>query len=71
MEEILDHVRLGDLPIDLVVFDLSATNHVDLAGARMVRRLYHELSSQKIALKVVGAHGNVRDVLRWRGLKRC
>ena len=67
--EILDHLSAGDPPIELVVFDLSTTNHVDLAGARMVRRLHQELSSQKIKLKLVGARGNVRDLLRLDGLE--
>ena len=69
LEEILDHVSAGDPPIELVVFDLSTTNHVDLAGARMVRRLHQELSSRKIELKLVGARGNVRDLLRLDGLE--
>ena len=69
LEEILDHASAGDPPIELVVFDLSTTNHVDLAGARMVRRLHQQLSSQKIKLKLVGARGNVRDLLRLDGLE--
>lgn len=69
LEEILDHASAGDPPIELVVFDLSTTNHVDLAGARMVRRLHQQLSSRKIELKLVGARGNVRDLLRLDGLE--
>ncbi len=69
LEEILDHVRAGDPPLDLVVFDFSTTNHVDLAGARMVQRLHRALYSRKINLKLVGAHGNVRDLLRLEGLE--
>jgi sulfate permease, SulP family len=68
--EILDHVRNGDPPIQLVVFDLSTSNHVDLAGARMVRHLHQTLSSQKVELKLVGAHGDVRDLLRLDGLEK-
>jgi sulfate permease, SulP family len=69
LEEILDHVRAGAPSIELVVFDFSTTNHVDLAGARMVQRLHQELSAQEIKLRLVGAHGNVRDLLRLEGLE--
>jgi MFS superfamily sulfate permease-like transporter len=47
-----------------VVYDLSNTPYVDVAGARMLRRLHDELAARKIGLRVVGAHGEVRDRLR-------
>ena len=70
LNEIVDHGRKGDPPIELVVFDLTTSNHVDLAGARMLRNLHQELRSQGIALKLVGAHGDVRDLLRLDGLEK-
>src|SRR5262245_63545990 len=36
-----------------VVYDLSNTPYVDVAGARMLKRLHEELASQKIELRVV------------------
>jgi SulP family sulfate permease len=69
LDEILDHVRAADPPVQVVVLDLTTTNHVDLAGARMLRRLHQELSSQRIDLTLVGAHGDVRDLLRLDGLE--
>jgi SulP family sulfate permease len=57
-------------PIDirLVVCDLSASPYVDLAGSRMLHELHGELAAKGIALRVVGAHGGLRDLLRADGL---
>jgi SulP family sulfate permease len=52
-----------------VVYDLSNTPYVDVAGVRMLRRLHDELASKKIELKVVGAHSEVRDRLRFEKLQ--
>jgi high affinity sulfate transporter 1 len=52
-----------------VVYDLSNTPYVDVAGARMLRRLHNELAGKKIELRVVGAHSEVRDRLRFENLQ--
>jgi high affinity sulfate transporter 1 len=52
-----------------VVYDLSNTPYVDVAGARMLRRLHSELASKQIELRVVGAHSEVRDRLRFEKLQ--
>jgi high affinity sulfate transporter 1 len=52
-----------------VVYDLSNTPYVDVAGARMLRRLHDELASNKIELRVVGAHSAIRDRLRFEKLQ--
>lgn len=52
-----------------VVYDLSNTPYVDVAGARMLRRLYDELASKGIAFRVVGAHAEIRDRLRYEQLQ--
>ncbi len=67
--DILEHVRSQDPPVELVVFDLSASNYVDLEGAQMLRTLHEELSSEEIHLKLVGSQGHVRDLLRMDGLE--
>ncbi|WP_407187755.1 SulP family inorganic anion transporter [Bradyrhizobium centrosematis] len=54
--------------IRLVVCDLSASPYIDLAGARMLHELYDELASRHIALCIVGAHAQLRDLLRAEGL---
>jgi SulP family sulfate permease len=50
--------------IRLVVCDLSASPYIDLAGSRMLHELHAELESRGIALRIIGAHGAVRDLLR-------
>jgi MFS superfamily sulfate permease-like transporter len=56
--------------VSLVICDLSASPYVDLAGSRMLHDLYDALSARSISLRVVGAHGFVRDLLRADGLAR-
>lgn len=51
-----------------VVCDLSSSPFIDLAGARMLRDLHDELLARGIALQIVGARAQVRDVLRADGL---
>ena len=58
----------GPSDIRLVVCDLSASPYTDLAGAHMLHELHSELASRGIALRVIGAHGLVRDVLRADGV---
>lgn len=52
----------------LVVCDLSASPYVDLAGSGMLHELHGELAARGVALRVVGARGTVRDLLRADGL---
>jgi sulfate permease, SulP family len=51
----------------LVVCDLSASPVMDLAGARMLRKLRSDLMTRGIRFAVAGAHGRVRDLLRREG----
>src|SRR5262247_2056017 len=59
---------LNPATIRLVVCDLSASPVIDLAGARMLHALYTALAEYGIRLRIVGAHGSVRDLLRADGL---
>src|SRR5262249_15285626 len=54
--------------IRLIVCDLSASPHMDLAGARMLHKLHLDLARRGIALRIVGARGRVRDLLRAEGI---
>ena len=54
--------------IQLVVCDLSSSPYMDLAGAQMLHRLRDELTSRGITLRVVGARGRIRDLLRADGI---
>jgi sulfate permease, SulP family len=58
----------GPSDIRLVVCDLSASPYIDLAGSRMLHELHGELATRGIALRIVGAHGWVRDLLRADGV---
>src|SRR6516165_4759772 len=59
---------VGTSGIHLMVCDLSASPYLDLAGSHMLQDLYAELSTRGIALRIVGARGRVRDLLRADGL---
>ena len=54
--------------IEVVVCDLSASPYVDLAGSHMLHELHTELAARGAALRVIGAHGRVRDLLRADGI---
>lgn len=69
-EAVLTRVSEGPpAAIRLVVCDLSAAPYLDLAGSRMLRELHAELSGRGITLRIVGAHGAVRDLLRADGIE--
>ena len=68
----VDHVRnevrrqiaaAGD-GLRLVVWDLSTSPYVDIAGARMLGELQRELAARGAALRLVEARAAVRDLLR-------
>jgi sulfate permease, SulP family len=48
----------------MVVCDLSAAPYLDLAGCRMLHELHAELAARSTTLRIVGAHGTSRDLLR-------
>jgi high affinity sulfate transporter 1 len=69
LESVLERVRGAGLSdIRLVICDLSASPYIDLAGSRMLHQLHSELASRGVALRIVGAHGRVRDLLRADGI---
>jgi sulfate permease, SulP family len=69
LESALNEIHAaGSRPLRIVVCDLSASPYLDLAGSHMLHELYAALASRGIALRVVGAHGRVRDLLRADGV---
>jgi sulfate permease, SulP family len=54
--------------IRVMICDLSASPYIDLAGSRMLHELHAVLAARGIALRIVGAHGRVRDLLRADGI---
>jgi high affinity sulfate transporter 1 len=70
LEAVLNRLReAAPSVMRLVVCDLSAAPYLDLAGSRMLHDLHAELASRGIALRVVGAHGSARDLLRADGVE--
>ena len=47
-----------------VIWDLSTSPYVDIAGARLIKKLYIDLEAKGISLKIADAHASVRDILR-------
>ncbi|MEH2545045.1 SulP family sulfate permease [Bradyrhizobium sp. AZCC 2262] len=67
METVMARVHIAP-DIKLVVCGLSSSPFIDLAGAKMLHDLHGELVSRGIAFQIVGARGQVRDVLQADGL---
>jgi high affinity sulfate transporter 1 len=69
LQAVLEKLRNSAQPgILMVVCDLSASPYVDLAGSRMLRQLHAELAGRGVTLRIVGARGRVRDLLRADGI---
>jgi SulP family sulfate permease len=69
MESVLNRLRTaGSSNARLMVCDLSASPYLDLAGSRMLHELHSELTASGITLRIVGAHGWARDLLRAEGI---
>jgi high affinity sulfate transporter 1 len=69
LESVLTRLRAaGRHNIRLVICDLCASPYVDLAGSRMLHTLEDQLHAHGIKLRIVGARGAVRDLLRADGL---
>ena len=48
----------------LVIWDLSTSPYVDIAGARLLSEIHRELAARGIAMRIVEALASVRDLLR-------
>jgi len=70
LEAVLSRLEQAEASaIRLVICDLSAAPYLDLAGSRMLHELHAELTGRGIALRIVGAHGAARDLLRADGIE--
>jgi sulfate permease, SulP family len=47
-----------------VIWDLSTSPSVDIAGARLIKKFYNDLKEKGIAFKIAEAHSEVREILR-------
>ncbi len=52
-----------------VIWDLSTSPSIDISGARMIKKLFVDLNSNGIILKIAEAHSGVRDILRAEGME--
>lgn len=68
-DAVLNRVREESGSVRAVLCDLSATPHMDLAGAEMMLALEAELRQQGVRFKVVEARASVRDRLRAEGIE--
>jgi SulP family sulfate permease len=70
LKAVLNRVRETATPaIRLAVCDLSAAPYLDLAGSRMLHELHAELAGRGTILRIIGAHGVARDLLRADGIE--
>ncbi len=70
LESVVNRLRdAGPSAIRLTICDLSAAPFLDLAGSRMLHELHAELAGRGTTLRIIGAHGTARDLLRAEGLE--
>jgi len=71
LEAVLTRLReVESSTVRVIVCDLSAAPYLDLAGSRMLHEMHAELASRGVRLRVIGAHGAARDVLRADGVEQ-
>jgi SulP family sulfate permease len=70
LDAVLDRLaKAAPCTVHLAICDLAAAPYVDLAGSRMLHRLQAELDDRGAALRIVGARGSARDLLRADGVE--
>jgi high affinity sulfate transporter 1 len=69
LEAVLQRLRAqAASDVHLVICDLSSSPYIDLSGSRMLHALHGALMDRGIELRIVGARGRVRDLLRADGI---
>jgi MFS superfamily sulfate permease-like transporter len=68
-DTVMARVRGSRPPVRIVLCDLSASPHVDIAGAEMLKGLDAELGTIGARLRIVEARASVRDKLRVEGVE--
>lgn len=63
-KKVLAEVASHRSQLSTVIWDLSTSPYVDIAGAKLIKKLYLEFRSQGISLKIAEAHADVREMLR-------
>ncbi|MBY0280126.1 SulP family inorganic anion transporter [Candidatus Binatia bacterium] len=68
-DQFLARVAQQGTGLGLVIFDLSSSPQVDLAGIRMLGELHDRLAERGVVLEVTEAHQQVRELLRAEGME--
>lgn len=68
-DSVLARLEASSEPVARVVWDLSTSPMVDMAGARLVGNLHEELKKRGITLELAEPRASVRDMLRTEGIE--
>lgn len=68
-EQLWEKINNEAHSLHTVLFDLSSSPSIDLAGVRFFKQLFMDLKAKNISLKVTEARAEVRDNLRAEGLE--
>lgn len=68
-DSVLARLEASPEPVKRVVWDLSTSPMVDMAGARLVGNLHEELKKRGIVLELAEPRSSVRDMLRTEGIE--
>jgi high affinity sulfate transporter 1 len=68
-ETVWENLYAAKTPVRLVVWDLSSSPYLDVAGVRMLARLRSDLADAGIQLRLVEPLPGARDILRTGGLE--
>jgi sulfate permease, SulP family len=68
--KVCSQILQQDDSLKTVIWDLSTSPYVDIAGAEFIKRFYNELIAKGINLKIAEAHADVRDMLRTEDIEK-
>jgi len=63
-DQVRRHLATAAPPLRLLVWDLSTSPYVDIAGARLLAETQRALAVQGVAMRIVEARAQVRDLIR-------
>ena len=69
VDKIYRNLEFSESAPRLMILDLSAVPFVDVSGANMLLKLFQQLQERGIAIKLVGALSNVRELFRKVGVE--
>jgi high affinity sulfate transporter 1 len=68
-DSVLARLETSSGPVTRVIWDLSTSPMVDMAGARLIANLHEELKRRGITLELAEPRSSVRDMLRTEGIE--